>query len=59
MKVWSIALVCIVTVICVTIIVLYALYQNIDGALMTVGIAAIVGIPAVLITKKVVEKNKK
>jgi len=57
MKVWSVALVCIVTILCVTAIVLYALSQGIDGVLMAGGIAAIVGVPAVLITKKVTQKS--
>jgi len=57
MKAWSIALVCIVTVLCVTAIDLYALSKGIDGVLMSASIVAIVGVPAVLITRKVAKKD--
>lgn len=57
MKAWSVALVCIVTVLSVMTVELYALSQGINGVLLAAAIAAMVGIPAVLITKKVVKKD--
>jgi len=57
MKAWSVCLVCIITVLSVAAVICYALSLGIDGALMAVGIAALVGVPAVLITKKVVQRK--
>jgi hypothetical protein len=56
-KAWSVALVCIIIVLCVTAIELYALHLGIDGVALAGAIAAIVGVPAVLITRKVVKKE--
>lgn len=59
MKAWSICVVAMVSIICVTAIEFFALSKGIDGVLLAGSVAAIVGVPAVLITKKVVEAKKK
>lgn len=59
MKAWSVCLVAMVSMLCITAIELYALSKGIDGVLLAGSVAAIVGVPAVLITKKVVEAKKK
>jgi len=57
MKVWSVALVCIVSVLVVGGLEAYALYLGYDGLILSGVVAALVSVPAVLITKKVVKKD--
>lgn len=59
MKAWSICTVCIVAALCVTAIAIYAVSKGLDGVIIAGAVAAIVGIPAVLITKKVTEVKVK
>jgi len=54
------ALVCIVAIICITGLACLALHTGINGVLYASSVAAIVGIPTAIITKKIVEvKNGK
>lgn len=57
MKAWSVCLVCAITVLCVTAIALYAVSKGLDGVIIVGSVAAIVGVPAVLITKQVTTKK--
>jgi len=57
MKAWSIALVCIVALLVIGGLEAYALYLGHNGMMLAGAIAILAGIPAVLITKKVVTKE--
>lgn len=59
MRIWAIALVCIVAMLVVGGLEVYALYLGHNGMLLAGAVAAVVGVPAVLITKKVVESKVK
>jgi len=59
MKAWSVCLVCVVAILTVGALEAYALYLGHNGMILAGSVAAIVGVPAVLITKKVVEAKVK
>jgi len=48
---FNIAIVCIVTLICVTSVLIVAVASGFDGALISGGCATLVGIPTFLLTK--------
>lgn len=54
---FNIAIVCIIAMLCVTAIVIVAVANGFDSALITGGIASLIGIPTFLITKITVERK--
>lgn len=57
MKAWSVCLVCIVTVLVIGALEAYALYLGYNGILLAGAVALIAGVPAVLITRKIVRNG--
>lgn len=60
---FNIALVCIITILCVTALLIVAVANGIDGALMTGGIASLIAIPTFFVTRvttqHAIEKKQK
>ena len=50
---WQLVVIIVMCFVCVTILELYALHQGINGTALAVTIGLLVGVPSVIITKKV------
>lgn len=56
---FNIAMVSIITTLCITIILVVALANGINGVLVTSGIASLIGIPTFVFTKLTIERKYK
>ncbi len=58
---FNIAIICIITILCVTALLIVAVANGIDGALMTGGIASLIAIPTFFVTRytTIKQNNKK
>ena len=54
---WQLVVIIAMVLGCVTALELYALSKGIDGVLLAAAVAAMIGIPSILITRKVTKKN--
>ncbi len=56
---WQLVVIIAIIALCITTLEIYALSQGIDGIVLSLTIGGLIGIPSVIITKKVVQKKVK